>query len=490
MSNAPEPGIARDVPLRPWLAALLSFVFPGAGQAYAGRWVPAAVFALPAVALVAVLAVAWSTNRAAIFDNEILVALLVVNGALLAWRGLAIAEAGLHGWRRQEPHQRRTTILAVAGLLVATVAMHAWVGIVILQLQATLAQVFVPDPTPGAAEPDASIDPSATPAPTPFAWNGTDRIDILLLGTDAGPGRSDVLTDVVLVVSIDPVAETAVMVSIPRDTGYLPLAEEYVYDGGLYPDKVNTIMSRAENDAAAWCPDLGPDEAEACGLREVREAVGLYLGIDIDYHALVDMAGFADVIDATGGVELCLPGRLVDPQFDGLITDRYTDGLVLPEGCHVYDGLDALAYARSRKGWIEMPDGTIEGQSDFDRAERQQRLLLAMRDELSQANTLLELPGLLAAIARTVSTDVERGQAAEMASLLPLVTGTEIERVVLDYPMYVELPDDPGTNYLLVPKRDVIRAKMAEVFGADELGGWYLGSDADGPDDATAEGGP
>ena len=490
MSNAPEQDLARDAPHRPWLAALLSFVFPGAGQAYAGRWLPAAVLALPAITLVVILVVGWTTNRTAIFDSGTLAALLIVNGALLAWRGVAIVEAGLHGWRRQEPRQRRTTMLAVAGLLVAAVAMHSWVAIVILQFQATLEQVFVPDSTP-VVEPVGSVDPSASPAATPApVWNGTDRVDILLLGTDAGPGRADELADVVLVVSVDPVAETAVMISIPRDTGFLPLPDTTVYADGLFPDKVNTIMARAELNAATWCPDLDPSEADECGLRAVREAVGLYLGIEIEHHALVDMAGFAGIVDAIGGVELCLPGDLVDPQFDGTITDRYADGLFLPEGCRDYDGLDALAYARSRKGWIEMPDGSIEGQSDFDRAERQQLLLIAMRNELGQADTILELPGILAAVARTISTDVERGAAAELASLMPLVTGTDIERVVLDYPTYVELPESPGENYLLVPRRDVIRAKMAEIFGADELSGWYLGSDAERPGTPSEDDGP
>ena len=490
MSNAGQ-DLARDAPHRPWLAALLSFVFPGAGQAYAARWPAAAVLALPAITLVVILVVGWTTNRTAIFDSETLAALLIVNGALLAWRGVAIAEAGLHGWRRQEPRQRRSTMLAVAGLLVAAVVMHAWVAIVLLQFQATLAQVFIPDSTPAVVEPAGSLDPSASPAATPAAaWNGTDRVDILLLGTDAGPGRADELADVVLVVSVDPVAETAVMISIPRDTGFLPLPDTTVYGDGLYPDKVNTIMARAELNAATWCPDLEPAEAEACGLRSIREAVGLYLGIEIDHHALVDMAGFAGIIDAIGGVELCLPGQLVDPQFDGTITDRYADGLILEAGCHAYDGLDALAYARSRKGWIEMSDGSIEGQSDFDRAERQQLLLLAMRNELGQADTFLELPGILAAVGRTISTDVERGEAAELASLLPLVTGTDIERVVLDYPTYVELPDSPGTNYLLVPRRDVVRAKMAEIFGSEELSGWYLGTDAERPGDAPEDGPP
>ena len=92
---------------------------------------------------------------------------------------------------------------------------------------------------------------------------------------------------------------------------------------------------------------------------------------------------------------------------------------MLPAGCNDYDGLDALAYARSRKGWIEMPDGTRVEQSDFDRNERQQQLLLALRDELAEADLIFEPPSVLSAIGRSVSTDVPRDQAGNLASLLP-----------------------------------------------------------------------
>ena len=321
------------------------------------------------------------------------------------------------------------------------------------------------------------------PAP---AWDGTERINVLLLGTDAAPGREVALTDVVLVVSVDPIEQTAVMISVPRDTAQLPLPDATVYPGGIYPDRVNSIMARAAADPETWCPTLvAADPGPACGLRTIESAVGLYLGIRIHHHAVVDMAGFAEMIDAVGGIHLCLPGRLVDPEFDSAISDRYAGGLVLEAGCSEYDGVDALAYARSRKGWIEMPDGTIDGQSDFDRAERQQRVLLAMRTELGQADTLIELPGLLSAIGRTVSTDVERDEAAGLASLLPLITGLDIERVVLGYPEFVDLPPDAETNYLLIPRRDAIRERMASIVGASELEGWYLGTDDDGPSAAS-----
>ncbi len=318
----------------------------------------------------------------------------------------------------------------------------------------------------------------------------TERINILLLGTDAAPGRGSVLTDVILLVSVDPVEETAVMISVPRDTGFVPLPDASIYTDGLYPDKVNGLMTEAADDPETWCPDL-EEEAGRCGLRSIEESIGLYLGIEIDHYAVIDMTGFADLIDALGGLELCLPGQLVDPEFDGsLLNLAVTAPLVLPAGCHQYDGLEALAYARSRKGWIDMPDGERIPQNDFTRSERQQQVLLALRRELAQADTLFELPGVLDAIGRTVSTDFPRAQAGDLASLVPVISGPDIERLVLSYPDYVDLPTNPSVNYLLIPKRDAIRDEMGRQFGEDELVGWYLATEADGPTSDAEAGDP
>ena len=305
--------------------------------------------------------------------------------------------------------------MVVGALLVLTVAMHAWLGAVVLQFDTTLGQVFGTErPTitrPGGAGGEGG-DPEEPVNEPAFEWDGTERINILLLGTDAAPGRDTVLTDVMLVVSVDPVAQTAVMISVPRDTGYVPLPDATLFADGLYPDKVNELAMEAGLDPATWCPDIA-DDPEACGLRTIERSIGLYLGLQIHHYALVDMAGFASMIDAIGGVELCLDGRLVDPNFDGSLTNSETnEGLVLEPGCRLYDGITALAYARSRQGYIEKPDGERVQQTDFDRAERQQRVLLAMRKELTEADTFLELPQLLAAIGRTVSTDFPRDRPA------------------------------------------------------------------------------
>ena len=489
---APESGELRH---RPWLAALLSFLIPGMGQAYAGRPILGLVMALPIVLLAAVI-VGVATGeiggfRNQLFASEFLVGVLVLNALVLLWRGIAIAHAGLTPWDRILGHDRRVAVMVVSALLIVTVAMHAWLGLVVGQFDTTLTQVFATERPaitgPGGAG-GAGGNPDEPVNQPSFEWDGTERINILLLGTDAAPGRDTVLTDVMLIVSVDPVTQTAVMISVPRDTGYVPLPDATVFADGLYPEKVNELATQASLDPSTWCPDIA-DEPETCGLRTVERSIGLYLGIEIHHYALVDMAGFASMIDAIGGVELCLDGRLVDPNFDGSLTNHETNkGLVLEPGCRLYDGITALAYARSRQGYIEMPDGERVGQTDFDRSERQQRVLLAMRRELTEADTFLELPQLLAAIGRTVNTDFPRDQAGDFASLLPLIAGPDIERVVLGYPEFVDLPVEPEVNYLLIPKREAIREEMARLFGLDELQGWYLGSTAPGPTGDPAAG--
>jgi hypothetical protein len=76
--------------------------------------------------------------------------------------------------------------------------------------------------------------------------------------------------------------------------------------------------------------------------------------------------------------------------------------------------------------------------------------------------------------------------AGDLASLLPLITGPDIEREVLGLPQYVDPPIDPAANYLLLPRRDAVRAGMQELLGPGvTLEGWYLASDDDGPPEAA-----
>ncbi len=351
--------------------------------------------------------------------------------------------------------------------------MHAAAGSLLGSLNTTLGDVF------GGEVPGASGGPGPGPLNQPeYRWDGTERITFLLLGIDSGVGREEANTDTILVVSVDPVAQTAVMVSVPRDTGFVPLPDRSVFPDGLYPRKINELSTEASESAARWCPDLPASATTTCGLRTLERAISLYLGVPIQYYATVDLQGFVDLIDAVGGVTLCLDGRMIDPEYGGPTWQGV--GIELPAGCQHYDGVHALAYARIRKGWIELPDGTREQQNDFKRADRQQELLLELRRQFAQADLIFELPAILAAIGDTVETDFPRSLAGDLASLLPLVAGPDIDRVVLSWPDFVDLPTDPLVNYLLVPRRDYLRAEMERLFGS-ELEGWYVGSTADGP---------
>lgn len=473
----------RPQPRNAGLAAFLSFLFPGLGQAYLGARRMALLFAVPVIVLVVPLAairLGWIGG----LGNELLSAgflraALVVNFVLMAWRLVAIAGAGLTGrpsLRSGDTAHRVVWVGLIGVLLATTVGMHAWAGVLVTRLDATLGNVFAGE------NPGASGAPGSGPVnQSSYRWNGTQRINFLLLGIDSGPGRKEALTDTILVVSIDPVARTAVMISVPRDTGFVPLPDRSVYRNGVYPNKINQLSTDAQADPARWCPDL-PKVTKTCGLRTLERAIGLYLGIPIEYQASVDLQGFADLIDAIGGVTLCLDGKMVDPEYGG--PTWHGTGIVLPAGCGTYDGAHALAYARIRKGWIELPDGTRQYQNDFLRADRQQRVLLELRTKIARADLIFELPSILTAVGNAVETDFPRSLAGDLASLLPLVTGPEIKRVVLSYPDFAGPPTNPQVNYLLIPRREQVRAEMQRLFGP-KLDGWYLGSTASGPPPAV-----
>jgi polyisoprenyl-teichoic acid--peptidoglycan teichoic acid transferase len=486
----------------PAIAAFLSFLFPGLGQAYLGERRLALMLAVPVLVLLLAGALAVAIGGTAALNSAVsagfLTGLVALDLAIMAWRLFAIGEAG---FRSPEPQRaaipvtangpssngrqpmtagRLGTMAFVVLLMLLTVGMHAWAGMVVGRVNSTLGSVFS-----GVGGPPGGAGGNPRPLNRPdYAWDGTERINFLLLGIDSGPGREEALTDTILVVSVDPATRQAVMVSVPRDTGYLPLPDRTVYPDALYPDKINQLSTEASENPALWCPDLPADQAAACGLRSLERTIGLYLGIPIQYYATIDLEGFTHLIDEIGPLRLCLPGKLVDPTYNGP-GDTWKDkrvGVVLPAGCTDYGGKHALAFARSRKGHLEMPDGTQVQLDDFKRADRQQQVLLELRREFAKMDLFFDLPDVLQAVGSTVLTDFPRDKAGDLASLLPLITGPDIRRVVLDLPRFVDPPLDPDVNYVLMPRRDDVRAEMRRLFGRGNLEGWYLATRNAGPD--------
>ncbi len=475
MSDLPP---VRRVARRPSaaLAAALSFVLPGLGQAYAGRARLGLLFAAPIIVLAGMVLAGFlrgtdAVLRALVVPGALMV-LLVLNLGLLLWRLLAIGEAGLTPTGAGS--RSRATTAVVVLLMLLTMAMHTWLATATLAADRALVQIFNPPVGTEYAPPAfGHLDPTVPV----YRWDGTERVNILLIGYDSGPGRVDENTDTLLVATIDPTTRSAALVSVPRDTGYVPLPDRRIYADGLFPRRVNELASAANADPGLWCPDLEP--GEDCGLTTLRTSIGLYLGLEIHHVAWVDLVGFATLVDAIGGVELCLPGVLADPRYGGPTWEGR--GIVLEAGCRMYDGPHALAFARIRQGTMTLPDGTVEEQNDFLRAGRQQEFLIAVQQQVAATNLLVSFPGLLNAVSETVATDFPRTQAGDLASLAPLITSGDVERVVLGWPRYVELPVDPETYYLLIPRRDAIRDEMATLLGDEALVGWYLATTDAGP---------
>lgn len=282
-------------------------------------------------------------------------------------------------------------------------------------------------------------------------WNGVERVTVLLLGTDerkqeTGPFRSDTL----MVVTIDPVSKSAGLLSIPRDLWVqIPTMDT--------EGKINTANFLGD---AYNYPGGGP----ALAMETVRQE----LGISTDYYVRVNFNAVQQVIDAVGGVEICVPETIDDPLYPALDNYGY-DPLHIDKGCQHMAGSLALKYARTRHA------GT-----DFDRAKRQQQVILAVRDKVIKQNMLPQLvaqaPALLNTLQASVQTDLSLDQMIQLAKLATQIDPKNIKQATIDENMVVayNAPTNPPQN-VLVPIRDKIRELRDEFFnlvpGASPGGG-------------------
>lgn len=288
----------------------------------------------------------------------------------------------------------------------------------------------------GAPLPDFDLTRPLQPpsAPQSRPWDGASRITVLLLGldyraweADYGPARSDAL----ILFTLDPASNTAGMVSIPRDL-WVPIP-------GYGNGKINTAFQLGE---AYQVDGGGPGLAIA--------TVELLFGVPVDYYSYVDFNAFVRFVDEIGGVKLEVPEEIVVDLIDGK-TKR------LKPGIQTLDGRTALAYVRARN--------TSGG--DFDRAERQQQVLMAIRNRILDFNLLPELiakaPILYNEIASGVQTNLTPNDVIKIALAFQdipeeniLITSIGQQDVIFD--------TSPEGLDILVPVPDKIRLLRDEVF--------------------------
>jgi LCP family protein required for cell wall assembly len=431
----------------PGFAAFLSFLWPGLGHWYAGASRTAIVFALPVV-IVAVIFASWLINGTEavalqLFSPGTALTIVVLICLLAIWRIVSIVDVvstlgGRRAWRRLPVSAGVAVMVAVVMVTHVAAASLAW-SFYQAGTKIFAGEVSRESPPPPTSSNDVAVLPVATPVATPAT--ASSRINVLFLGIDSSTIRSHALTDTLMVVSIDPATSTAAMISFPRDIADFPL-----WTGGTYHGKINALMTDAEQHK-----DRFPDG----GLTTLTKEVGYLLGVPIHYYAAINLDGFEAMIDRVGGVTITNESAIDDPNYGGWKQPGKI-GFHLSAGKHTLKGDEALAYVRSRKG---------AGNNDFERARRQQQLLVALEKKLSDPAMLPKLSGLLEDATKTITTSFPPDRLGEMAEIGRSIDDAKIVRKVLGPPYAVRDPSAPDYRLVIVAKK--LADLSVALFGAD-----------------------
>ncbi|WP_119065198.1 LCP family protein [Aggregatilinea lenta] len=193
-------------------------------------------------------------------------------------------------------------------------------------------------------------------------WNDPRRVTVLLLGIDQREGEEGTFpTDTIILFSVDPAGKTAAILSIPRDLWV-------TYPGLSQKGKINA--ANIVGDSVNYPGGGGPALA--------MKTVTAETGVTIDYYVLINFDVFTTLIDAIGPVEVCPEAPIDD--------DQYPDGsygvisIHFDAGCQELESERLLQYARTR-----------HGDSDINRASRQQEVIMAVRDKVLTLGGILDL---------------------------------------------------------------------------------------------------
>ncbi|MEU4323946.1 LCP family protein [Nonomuraea dietziae] len=279
---------------------------------------------------------------------------------------------------------------------------------------------------------------STTPVVAMDPWNGAPRVNILLVGADAAANRVGVRTDSMTVASVDTATGATTLFSLPRNLEQVqlpkgPARARFPYgftgEGPQTPGLLNEVYQYAEDH-----PEMVPGvRAGHRGSTLLKETVSDILGIPVRYYAMVDMAGFAEMIDAMGGVKITIN--------EPIVYGKYNEGL-LPAGTRKLSGAEALWYGRSRTN-----------SDDYVRMGRQKCLLNAVAQQADPVTLLNSFERLATATKRAISTDIPQDLLPALIDLGQKVKGTHIRSLQFVPPLISTA--DPDWN--------LIRDKVADA---------------------------
>lgn len=332
-------------------------------------------------------------------------------------------------------------VLAVGGLLGAAAFTYiTWVKVSRVEI------VRPPAATPAVTVDPTSPDNTAVPEfrlpPVPSATDGVDTL--LMVGSDSRANLEDLdgfgdfegaRADVILLLIRPREEGQAAVVSLPRDLW------------------VSTPCGRERiNETLAGCDGMN-------GESTLLSTVESLTGLGIDHIALVDLAGFQEVVDDLGGYEICLENPVKDAKAD----------LDMEAGCHLADGADTLSWLRSRNTlelnsegkWVRM-----SGVSDLTRNERQREFLVEMIHRLSDFSEPRDALSMAQTIAPHVTVDSRLG-ITQAVSLAWTMRGLDDQIQSIEIPVE-DYVTEAGAR-VLVPIDD-IESLIAGVVAVETVG--------------------
>lgn len=274
-------------------------------------------------------------------------------------------------------------------------------------------------------------------APELLNGEGDGRVNVLLLGIGGANHPGGDLTDTIVVLSVDPVNNTAAMLSVPRDM-WVKMPVNYF---GAY-QKLNAAYSSGKYKYLGKTDLASADQrAIDAGFESVDKAVGEVLGITINYHVLVNFRAFEQAVNTVNGVTVDVKTQLYDPT---MAWENGNNPVLAAAGLQNMTGKQALIYARSR-----------ETSSDFARSERQRQLLVALKQKVLTLGTLsspTKIDSLMNAFGNNVHTDLSTKAASRLFAIMKNIGDDEISSLSLTEPTSLVTTDRVGSASVVRPK--------------------------------------
>ena len=271
-------------------------------------------------------------------------------------------------------------------------------------------------------------------------WDDPNRVTILIMGLDFRDweaGQNAPRTDTMILLTVDPLSQTVGMLSIPRDL--------YVSIPGFEYGRINTAYRLGE---LYQMPEGGGGLAV--------QTVEQLLGVPIDYYGQIEFNAFVRMIDEIGGLKIDVKEPIeVDPIGPG-------NHKFLEPGRQTLPGDVALAYARARN---------TEG-GDFDRAQRQQQVILSIRNRILSLDLipiLIARSGVLyRELSEGINTNISLEQAIQLGLLAKDIPEEQIKRGIIGTEHIIFFTTPEGAQ-VLRPLPDKIRQVRDEIFGTFDL---------------------